>query len=204
MYEMQQTELFPDASLLPPGFIYRPEFLTIDEQNALMAVILTLPLAEARYHEFTARRRIVSYGGSYDFSNHALRTAAPIPEFLHPLRTCIAALMDVSPESIQHALIAEYRPGAPLGWHRDVPEFEVVGGVSLQGYARMRLRPYPHRKGDRTALRLELEPRSAYVLRDAARWNWQHAISAPKALRYSITFRTLASETESARRRAED
>jgi len=38
---------------------------------------------------------------------------------------------------------------------------------------------------------LVLEPRSAYILRGAARWRWQHAISPTKALRYSITFRTM-------------
>jgi alkylated DNA repair dioxygenase AlkB len=64
-------------------------------------------------------------------------------------------------------------------------------GTSLGAPARMRLRPYPHRKdaGVR-ALVLDLAPRSAYVLRDAARWHWQHAISPTKALRHSITFRT--------------
>jgi alkylated DNA repair dioxygenase AlkB len=39
-----------------------------------------------------------------------------------------------------------------------------------------------------------LEPRSAYVLRGVARWRWQHAISPTKALRYSITFRTMRDE----------
>lgn len=34
--------------------------------------------------------------------------------------------------------------------------------------------------------------RSAYAMRGAARWKWQHAISPTKELRYSITFRTLA------------
>ena len=56
----------------------------------------------------------------------------------------------------------------------------------------MRLRPYPHVKGSRErALVLVLQPRSAYVLADDARWRWQHAISPTKALRYSITFRTI-------------
>ncbi len=39
---------------------------------------------------------------------------------------------------------------------------------------------------------LDLAPRSAYILEGAARWDWQHAISPTKALRYSITFRTLS------------
>jgi alkylated DNA repair dioxygenase AlkB len=89
--------------------------------------------------------------------------------------------------------VAEYRAGTQLGWHRDVPHFGVVTGISLASPCRMRLRPYPHVKhGKQRALVLVLESRSAYVLRDEARWRWQHAISPTKALRYSITFRTLA------------
>ena len=38
---------------------------------------------------------------------------------------------------------------------------------------------------------LELAPRSAYLLAGKARWSWQHSIPAAKALRYSVTFRTL-------------
>jgi alkylated DNA repair dioxygenase AlkB len=38
---------------------------------------------------------------------------------------------------------------------------------------------------------VSLEPRTAYVLAGAARFAWQHSIPATKALRYSITFRTL-------------
>jgi hypothetical protein len=45
-------------------------------------------------------------------------------------------------------------------------------------------------RGKARSLVVALEPRSAYVLRDDARWHWQHAISPTKALRYSITFRT--------------
>ena len=37
---------------------------------------------------------------------------------------------------------------------------------------------------------MPLQPRSVYLLRDAARWDWQHSIAATNALRYSITFRT--------------
>jgi alkylated DNA repair dioxygenase AlkB len=101
--------------------------------------------------------------------------------------------MGVLAATVNHALVAEYQPGTPLGWHRDVPNFGVVGGLSLVGHARMRFRPYPHRKGDRAAaLKIDLEPRAAYAMRGAARWNWQHAISPTHELRYSITFRTLA------------
>jgi alkylated DNA repair dioxygenase AlkB len=35
-----------------------------------------------------------------------------------------------------------------------------------------------------------LEPRSAYLLRSAARHEWEHSIPPAEALRYSVTFRT--------------
>ena len=88
-------------------------------------------------------------------------------------------------------LINEYRIGTPLGWHRDSPEFNLVAGVSLGAACRMRFRPFPPRRGG-PVLSLDLAPRSAYQLCGDVRWRWQHSVPATKALRYSITFRTLA------------
>jgi alkylated DNA repair dioxygenase AlkB len=186
---MQQADLFP--RILPRGLQYQPDFLTSQDEADLLEVICALPLQEAQYKEFTARRRTISYGSSYDFSTNTSRPAAPIADFLLPLRSKVARWCSVDAESFVHALIAEYRPGTPLGWHRDVPEFELVAGVSLKGRCRIRFRPHPwtpERK--REMFTLELMPRSAYILKDAARWQWQHSIPPTKELRYSITFRT--------------
>ena len=87
--------------------------------------------------------------------------------------------------------MAEYQPGTPLGWHRDVPQFERVVGISLAGQARMRFRPYPLRENRREdVFALDLDPRSVYVLQGDARWRWQHRVAPTRMLRYSITFRT--------------
>jgi alkylated DNA repair dioxygenase AlkB len=149
-------------------------------------------LEEARYKDYTAKRRTASFGFEYDFSYNTVHPAAPIPGFLDFLRIRVAAWLGVPPDAIRHALIAEYRAGTALGWHRDVPNFELVCGVSLAAATRMRFRPYPPGKDRKSVLSLELAPRSAYILRGDARWRWQHSIPATKALRYSITFRTLA------------
>lgn len=132
----------------------------------------------------------MSYGAEYDFSAQQLRQAAPIPDFLHDLKTKTAAWIGLAPEKLSHALVTEYRPGTQLGWHRDTPEFGIVAGVSLGAPCRMRWRPYPPKKGDPT-LAVELLPRSAYCMQGDARWRWQHSVAPTKALRYSITFRTL-------------
>jgi len=188
---MPQRELFALAQALPEGFEYRADFITAEEEADLLAEIGQLPLREAQYKEFTAKRRIVTYGGTYDFSSNELLPAGPIPIFLHGLRERLAAWAAVPAQEFMHAVIAEYQTGTQLGWHRDVPEFELVCGVSLAGAARMRLRRYPHRKGSRAqTLAITLEPRSAYILRGEVRWRWQHSIPPTKNLRYSITFRS--------------
>jgi len=194
---MQQAELF-GASRFPSGFVYEPEFVTPDDETALITAIQALPLREAQYKQYTAKRRIVTYGGRYDFSSNELQSAEPVPDFLHPLRERIAQWTGIAVTEWNHALVAEYAPGTQLGWHRDVPEFEAIVGVSLAGSCRMRLRPYPPRGGrDPDALAVTIEPRSVYSMRDDARWHWQHAISPTKDLRYSITFRTMNAASRS-------
>jgi alkylated DNA repair dioxygenase AlkB len=187
---VSQQELFTASPPLPDGLTYAPDFLTTAQEGQLLEVIRALPFEQAQYKEWRARRRIVSFGGRYDFSSNELTPAPAIPQFLYPLRAALAGWAGVPVARIAHAMIAEYQPGAPLGWHRDVPQFEDVMGVSLLGHARLRFRPWPPKTGERTTFALDLEPRSAYVLRRAARWEWQHAVSPTKELRYSITFRT--------------
>ena len=149
-----------------------------------------MPLERSRYKEYTAKRRTVSYG--FDYESYRLDPGPALPEFLVPLRSRAAAWLGVGAADVKHALVTEYRPGTALGWHRDAPAFELVCGISLASSCRMSFRPFPPRPDRKSVLSLELAPRSAYVLRGDARWRWQHSIPPAKALRYSITFRTLA------------
>jgi alkylated DNA repair dioxygenase AlkB len=184
---------------LPDGLAYRSDFLSAAEEGALLAQIGRLTLEEARYKSFTAKRRIVSFGAGYDFETNALLPAPPLPSFLHALRARVAGEAGIPAADFEQCTVAEYRSGTQLGWHRDVPRFGIVAGVSLASACRMRLRRYPHAKhGKERSLVLLVEPRSVYVLRDDARWRWQHAISPTKALRYSITFRTILRSPDAA------
>ena len=189
----RQAELFGDALALPEGFALRPDFITPVEERILLDAIAGLKLEEAKYKQYTARRRIAYFGYGYDFVSNRLGEAPAAPAFLAPVRAKVAAWMEVAPEALEQALITEYRPGTPLGWHRDAPDFGRVAGVSLGGWARMRLRKYP--RGDDEPISLDLAPRSAYQMNGAARWRWQHAIPPTRELRYSITFRTLRGGT---------
>lgn len=79
-----------------------------------------------------------------------------------------------------------------LGWHRDVPDYETIVGVSLGSEALLRFRPYPpDDAAKRHVVQLAVAPRSIYRMAGAARWAWQHSVPPVKALRWSVTFRTL-------------
>ena len=184
-----QSTLFGAPEELPNGLVYAPGFITEAEERALLAGIRALDLREAKYREFTAKRRVASFGAGFDYDENELTPAPVLADFLLPLRDKIASWRGLAPGALEYALVSEYRPGTQLGWHRDVPQFEKIFGVSLGTPATMRFRPYPPRRNARV-LTLELEPRSAYVIQDAVRSEWQHSVPPTPGLRYSITFRT--------------
>jgi alkylated DNA repair dioxygenase AlkB len=170
---------------------YEEGFLSVQEEAALIAQVEALPLENMVYQNYTALRRVVSYGGKYDFSARRLHEAEPLPGWLDPLRAKAGAWAGIAPEEFTQALVAEYQPGTPLGWHRDVPDFEDIVGVSLLNPATMRFRPYPPKEPKKAGvIKLTVAPRSVYLLRGTARWGWQHSVSPTKLLRYSITLRT--------------
>ncbi|WP_374673143.1 alpha-ketoglutarate-dependent dioxygenase AlkB [Ideonella sp.] len=189
---MDQRPLFDAAEappLLPPGGRYEEGFLTPAEQAHWLEVVRAVPLAHADYKGHTARRRVASFGGRYDFDAHRLDPAPPLPPALWPLRDRVAAWMGVAPQALVQALVAEYAPGTPLGWHRDVPDFERIAGVSLGTPAVLCLRPWPPTPGGRVC-RWSVAPGSVYELAGSARWGWQHQVPPVPDWRWSVTFRT--------------
>jgi alkylated DNA repair dioxygenase AlkB len=62
-------------------------------------------------------------------------------------------------------------------------------GVSLLAPCVLRLRRAVGGKWER--VRVEAEPRSAYLLSSPARFEWEHSIPPVNATRYSITFRNV-------------
>ena len=97
---MEQRLLFdlppPLPANLPPGFAYHRDFLDDDEERELLEVIRSLPLEAARYKGYTARRRVVSFGGSFDYDSNRLLPAAELDSRLHPLRDRVCAWLGVA------------------------------------------------------------------------------------------------------------
>jgi alkylated DNA repair dioxygenase AlkB len=186
---MHQISLLDSA--LPQGMYYAPDFITAQEERTLLAEIHSLPLSEARYRQYTARRRTFSYGAGYDFSLQRTTPAPDLPPFLAPFVARAAAWAKIPAAEFVQALISEYQPGTPLGWHRDVPAYELIVGISLAGEGRMRFRPYPWEPQlKKQVFALQVAPRSAYILSGDSRWRWQHSVPPAKELRYSLTLRT--------------
>ncbi|HZY69275.1 MAG TPA: alpha-ketoglutarate-dependent dioxygenase AlkB [Devosia sp.] len=187
---MTQADLFgapPDN--LPPGLRYDPAVVAPKDAQKLAPLIAALPFEAFEFHGFTGKRRVVSFGWKYDFSERKLREKEPIPPFLLPLREQAAAFGGVEANRLEHALVTEYAPGAAIGWHRDKAVFEEVIGISLGAACTMRFRR-PSGSGWQRR-NLALEPGSAYLISGAARTEWEHSIPPVEALRYSVTFRTL-------------
>jgi alkylated DNA repair dioxygenase AlkB len=177
----------------PPGFAYRREFITASEEAALLDAMASVAFSAFEMRGVVARRRVAFFGQSYDRAD-----APPLPQFLVPFRERVAAWADVEPDAFAMALINEYPSGAPIGWHRDAPQYDSVAGISLLSDCRMRFRPYRSPAGGgptpgrRTATHeVTLERRSAYLMTGEARTSFEHHIPPVSEPRYSVTFRTL-------------
>ena len=186
-----QPSLFETET--PNGFRYREELLSVAEERDLASEIERVELGSFVMRGVEARRRVAFFGASYGREG-----APPMPHFLLALRKKVAAWAEISAEDFGMALINEYRPGSPIGWHRDAPQYDIVAGVSLLSPCRMKFRPYvrpgelagasaPRRSATHEIL---LEPRSVYLMRGDARNAFEHHIPPVSTLRYSITFRT--------------
>lgn len=173
---------------LPEGFAYQRDFLSLDEEEDLLTHFRELDFHAFEFQGYIAKRRIVEYGFQYDVSSRRASAAHPIPAFLNCCKDRAAVWAGLTPDEIVEAVITEYPPAAPIGWHRDVPQFEAIIGISLKSSCRLRFKPY---KADGKMLSITLHPRSIYLMREVARWKYQHSIPAVKDLRYSVTFRTL-------------
>jgi alkylated DNA repair dioxygenase AlkB len=184
------------AADVPDGFHYRNDFIDIEEETELVEEISRIEFSTFEMRGVVARRRVAFFGRSYDAGAAPTR---PLPAFLMPLREKAASWAGVDAAALEMALVNEYPPGAPIGWHRDAPQYGNVAGVSLLSPCRMRFRPYARpgahaspAGGRRVATHaITLERRSGYLLTGESRNAYEHHIPAVATLRYSITFRTM-------------
>jgi DNA oxidative demethylase len=182
----------PTVAARPAGLLYEPDFVSREEERGLLGELERFEFAEVRMRGQVAKRTVLHFGLRYDYEGWRLTPAPPLPEPLLWLRQRAASFAGIDPEALVETLVSRYPPGAGIGWHRDAPMFgpRVVGASLLSACA---MRFQRRRAGVRDTHTEGLLPRSVYALTGAARWSWQHSILSTPGLRYSVTFRTLAS-----------
>jgi alkylated DNA repair dioxygenase AlkB len=177
---------------MPAGFAYRAELISREHEKELLVHLADLQFEPFQFHGYEGKRRAISYGWEYDFNEREFRQAEPIPAFLSAARQAAAEFAGPTPADLQHALVLEYPTTAAIGWHMDKPHFGDVVGISLLSPCTLRFRRRGGTRWERASI--VAEPRSAYLLRGPSRTEWEHSIPAVDQRRYSITFRTLATD----------
>ncbi|AMN44980.1 alpha-ketoglutarate-dependent dioxygenase AlkB [Rhodoplanes sp. Z2-YC6860] len=185
-----QPDLFAATPDWPQGFRYESGVTPAEEQQDLVEQFQTLPFKEFEFQGFLGKRRVVSFGWRYDFNNGGFQKTCSIPDFMLPLRDRAARFAGLDGDALAHALVLEYPPGAAIGWHKDRPMFDDVIGISFASPCTFRFRRKSGQKWERRSL--TAEPGSMYLLRGPSRTEWEHSIPGVDALRYSVTFRSLA------------
>ena len=105
------------ASAAPPGFRYGANLVEPDEESALVAEIEALHLTPYEFRGIAARRRVISFGPTPGYRSHPPAEALVMPPFLHRLRARAAVFAGRSADEFAQALVTEYSPGTPIGWH---------------------------------------------------------------------------------------
>ncbi|MBA2657840.1 MAG: alpha-ketoglutarate-dependent dioxygenase AlkB [Tatlockia sp.] len=175
-------------SILLAGFSYHAEFVSAEEEQLLIRQFRTLNWQNIIMYKKIAKRRVVHFGLDYSYSNRKVKSTVSPPAFLEPIIARSAQLLLLKPTELEEILITEYSPGAGIGWHRDAPVFDKIIGISLANPCFIKFRL----KSDiKTQFKVDLEPRSAYILSSSIREDWEHSIAPVKHIRYSLTFRNL-------------
>lgn len=174
------------------GLSYVPDFVTTDEESALIAEIDVQPWLN------DLKRRVQHYGYKYDYKARSVNEDAylgSLPDWLLPLCEKLhkEKIFARPPDQV---IVNEYQPGQGISAHIDcVPCFgETIASLSLGSESTMQFAKGAERH------ELYLEPCSLIVLSGPARYDWTHAIPARKSdsvdgykvernRRVSLTFR---------------
>jgi alkylated DNA repair dioxygenase AlkB len=196
-----QPDLFDDPAqegarenhLGIPGLVYLPRLLRAEEQQKILGELDKLPWLD------DLQRRVQHFGYKYDYKARAVDPSmyvGPLPAFALEVADKLLSrgLIQEMPDQL---IVNEYRPGQGISAHVDcVPCFKnIIVTVSLGSSCEMDLIDEETKKDVRSTL---LEPGSALVLKDDARYKWMHRIRArmsdhgvPRERRVSLTFRNV-------------
>jgi len=192
MDKQKMNTLFDIAPSLPPGFAYAENFINPEEETALLMAIENLTLNNMKFHNYEAKRKVISFGMGWSFTDQCLKYGNQFPEEFDFLVRKIASHLKIPKELIAQLLITEYPVGSVINWNRDAPPFDKIVGVSLLSDCIFKLRPYEKEKQTRAStITFPVQRRSVYVMTGQSKTAWQHCTSPVEKVRYSLTFRTV-------------
>lgn len=188
-----------EGALAIPGLALIESFLSNDQERALLAFI------DAQPWRSDLKRRVQHYGYRYDYRARKVGHDDYLGTLPVPLQRLAQRLVEEGhlSEVPDQAIINEYLPGQGIAMHVDCePCFgDAIASVSLGSACEMQFRHL----ASGTNGRLVLNPQALLVLKDAARYDWQHGIAARKSdvidgqrvardRRVSVTFRRVQFE----------
>jgi alkylated DNA repair dioxygenase AlkB len=191
--------LFPDYETdldnrpaLPPGVVYVPDCLSVDDQCRLVGEI------DAKEWSLELKRRVQHYGYRYDYKSRRIDPSmrlGPLPDFAIALVAGLPSLASFDREPDQ-LIVNEYLPGQGISAHVDCPACfdHRVAMFSLGWPYEMEFR---HLDSPAVA-KMVLGVGSLLVLTGESRYRWTHQIRARRQdrgilrqRRLSLTFRTV-------------
>jgi alkylated DNA repair dioxygenase AlkB len=176
----------------PEGFVYLADFLSVEEQAALLRELQALQFQHDTFRGQRLKRGYAQFGKAYVSTGRKLEVTAGIPEFLHVIIDK-ARLHCPDSAEFNQCIVTHYPMGSGIGWHTDAPRFgECVVGVSLNSEARLQFRP---NGTEEVSYEVWATPGSMYLMCGPVRWDYQHHVVPVKTERYSLTFRHVAEGT---------
>src|SRR4051812_16576451 len=86
---------FEEQPDLPPGFVYQPQFLSLDEHDHLVAILDSWAFAEVRMRGVVARRSALHFGVSYNLQTNEIESRNVWPDELEWLKERASVLAEV-------------------------------------------------------------------------------------------------------------
>ena len=99
----ETLSLFPPEFTGPAGLRYETDFITPDEEADLIGRIGALPLQPFQFGAYEGKRRVLSFGWRYDYSERRLKQADDIPAWLAPFIARIETYAGPASGSIRQA-----------------------------------------------------------------------------------------------------
>lgn len=176
---MPCPSLFRYKSDRPEGLLYADDFVSEDDEGALIVAIAALPLEPFQFGMYRGKRRLACFGFKYDYSLRRLTEADPISGWPASIIDRVESFGGTGTH-ISQVLCTEYEMGTGIGWHRDKPQFEHIFGVSLASQCKLRFRRSSGAKWRRFTI--GARRRSIYVMAGPSRTDWEHSIPAVENL----------------------